>query len=100
MCGNVRKRALRNGRDLDVTFSDLMQMIDEFCSANHFTDTPRSPFLPSIDRINHAKGYTRDNIRVTWLIENLARNVFTDADVLEFCRRKLASHYAAEAAGY
>ena len=60
-----------------------------FCETNHHELTGRSPFQPSLDRIDGRRGYTKDNVRVVWLIENYARNNFSDEQLIEFCRRKL-----------
>lgn len=86
---NICKRCRRQNRELDLTLEKVRDMLKEFCSCNYYTLVPRSPFLPSLDRLNSKKGYTETNTRVVWLIENYARNIFTDEDVLEFCRRKL-----------
>lgn len=86
---NARKRALRNGLAFDVSRADVEAMFKQFCATHHHAFGPRSPFRPSLDRIDNAKSYSIGNVRVCWLIENLARNVFTDAQVIEFCKRKL-----------
>jgi hypothetical protein len=41
----------------------------------------KHPFAASVDRIDPGRGYTPDNARVVVHIFNLAKNVFTDADV-------------------
>ena len=64
-------------------------MVTDFCLNNYYEITPRSPFLPSLDRIDNEAGYTKENTRIIWLIENYARNIFSDSDVENFCRRKL-----------
>ena len=43
--------------------------------------TNRAPFAPSIDRVNCARGYLFDNVRLTCQIANLAMNVW-GAEVL------------------
>ncbi len=40
----------------------------------------------SVDRIDNAKGYSKDNIRFVALIVNFARNQFSDEDVRELCK--------------
>ena len=40
-----------------------------------------TPFRPSIDRIDNAKGYTKDNCRVVCVIYNKAKSDYNDADV-------------------
>ena len=51
----------------------------------------------SMDRIDHAKKYTKDNIRFVSIVANLARNSFTDDELYEFCeavhkKRAAATH--------
>ncbi len=45
----------------------------------------QTPYQISVDRIDNSKNYSKNNVRLTTLIANLARNVFTDQDVLTFC---------------
>lgn len=40
----------------------------------------------SLDRIDPSKGYTKDNVRFVSVMANYARNTFTDADLIEFCK--------------
>lgn len=47
------------------------------------TPIHRSPFALSIDRIDNSLGYIKGNVRLTTVAGNQARNVWTDADVLE-----------------
>jgi hypothetical protein len=42
----------------------------------------RKPDAISIDRINAAKGYTKDNIRLVWTQANIARNNWSDQQLL------------------
>jgi hypothetical protein len=51
----------------------------------HKRTVAKSPFSPSLDRLDSSKGYTKDNTRVTVWIMNLAKSNFTDADVAKFC---------------
>lgn len=39
----------------------------------------------SLDRINNDKGYTQGNVRFVSVMFNMARNTFSDQDVLNFC---------------
>lgn len=50
-----------------------------------FSFTPRCPFTPSIDRVDNAKGYTRDNCQMVVYIYNLSKNEFTDEDLYKMC---------------
>ena len=50
----------------------------------------REPRKASLDRIDPARGYVRGNVRFVTLLGNLARNRFSDADLVEFCRAVVA----------
>lgn len=45
-----------------------------------------SPFFPSIDRIDSKLGYTETNCQVVCVMYNMAKNQWTDAEVLKFAR--------------
>lgn len=45
-----------------------------------------SPFSPSVDRIDPSKGYTVENCRVVCLIFNIAKNQFSDDDVVKMAK--------------
>lgn len=85
---NARKRAARNGKPFELTREWIDRAVREFC-ANNYYEFGRSPFQPSLDRIDATKWYVVGNVRVVWLIENLARNGFSDEEVVEFCWRRL-----------
>ncbi len=86
---NVRKRAVRHGWECSITRQWVENAVREFAENNYCEFTTKSPFKPSIDRLDSKKTYEVSNLRVCWMIENYARNTFTDEQVLEFCRRKL-----------
>ena len=52
----------------------------------------RLPFAPSADRLDNAKGYTHDNIRIVCVIANLARGDFSDAEFIAMCNGVAALH--------
>lgn len=45
-----------------------------------------SPFIPSIDRIDPAKGYIKSNCQLVCAIYNYAKNRYKDTDVLKMSR--------------
>lgn len=47
--------------------------------------TPTQPLLASVDRIDSSRGYTADNIQWVCLMAQYAKNVFSNADVIQFC---------------
>lgn len=48
------------------------------------------PYSPSLDRIEPAKGYTKDNVRAVVYIYNIARSEYPDEQVLHFARALVA----------
>ena len=48
------------------------------------------PWKPSLDRIDPTRGYLKGNVRFVSVMANLARQRFTDAEVLVFCRAVVA----------
>lgn len=40
----------------------------------------------SLDRIDNSKGYEKGNVRFVSFMANLARNVMSDAELIEFCK--------------
>lgn len=53
--------------------------------------TDKSPYQASLDRIDNNKGYIKGNVRFVCLMFNIARNDFSDNEVLEFFQ-KIASN--------
>lgn len=49
-----------------------------------------TPFRPSIDRTDNAKGYTKDNCKVVCTIYNLAKGVDTHTAVLKMAKAMLS----------
>lgn len=52
----------------------------------------RTPWVPSIDRIDSEKGYTVDNVQIVCWMYNAAKTQFTDAHVLQFCKAVVAQN--------
>lgn len=52
----------------------------------------RSPFAPSIDKINPSKGYTKDNIQIVCWWYNAAKGRYTDEEVFELCKAVILQH--------
>lgn len=89
--GSARTRARQHGRGKPFLISRewVEEKVMEFCATNYHVFEPYSPFQPSLDKIDPKLPYTEENTRVIWKIENYAKNTFSDADVIEFCKRKL-----------
>lgn len=49
-----------------------------------------NPMLASLDRVDNSKGYVQGNIRFVSLIANVARNQFSDQQLVDFCRAVVA----------
>jgi len=79
----------RTPKMIGVTRKQLLQLFEDFCTANYHSWEGRNPFRPSVDRIDSTKGYVMNNIRITWFIDNLCKNNFTEEDVLKYCKLKL-----------
>lgn len=86
---NVKKRCFRNGKEFDLTREFVDDLFHRFCQTHYYRLEKHDAFQPSLDRIDSARSYTQDNVRVVWLIENYARNGFSDEDVIRFCKLKL-----------
>jgi hypothetical protein len=86
---NIVKRNKHRRISVDITWDWLHDAVRKFCATHHYQLGARIPFQPSVDRIDHRKGYIVGNVQIVWLIENYARNTFTEEELVEFCRRKL-----------
>lgn len=87
---NARNSTIRDGKEFTLSSEYVYSLVCEFCQHNHFELTAqKSPFQPSLDRIDSSKGYEIGNVRIVWLIENYAKNTFTEEQLIEFCKRKL-----------
>lgn len=53
----------------------------------NYKENKTKPYMASIDRIDNSRGYVKGNIRFVALIFNYARNIFSDEEVLEFCKQ-------------
>lgn len=90
LINNSRKRANIKNLPFTITTKEIALLVHQFCEKHQYSWLPKHPFKPSIDRIDSSKGYTIDNIQIIWLIENYCKNTFTNEQVLEFCKAKLA----------
>lgn len=46
----------------------------------------KNPWVPSIDRIDSAKPYSRDNVQLVVYMYNVCKSEFNHKDVVKFCR--------------
>lgn len=99
--GRAKRSARSRGRRFDLTIEFLRKLWNEqggrcavsgiaFTAERHDEAFVKTPFGPSIDRIDNTGGYTADNVRLVCMVANFAMNQWSD-DVL----RRLA-HGVAE----
>lgn len=86
---NMRKRSRLRNMSMNVSVEYIKQIVHDFCEKNHYSWDSHSPFKPSIDRIDNSKPYEVGNIRVCWAIENYCKNIYSEEDVIKFCKMKL-----------
>ena len=46
----------------------------------------KNPMNASLDRIDNSKGYLQGNVRFISTMANMARNVFSDEELIDFCK--------------
>ena len=97
--GAAKKRAKRYNREFDLDLEYLKELWDFqngkcavtgldliikcFFKKQH--KIAKSPYQTSLDRIDNSKGYVKGNVRYVCYMFNIARNDFTDQQVLDFC---------------
>jgi len=91
--GRILTGSRKRARDKQLEFNIDKEWVDMKLSNGicEITGIPfvyeaKSPFTPSIDRIDSLKGYTKDNCQLVCKIYNFAKNEFTDADVLTMAK--------------
>lgn len=93
----VRQHCKARRRDCGITLDDLKAIWNDQNGICPFTgwklQMPRSsqkkdakrPDQASLDRVDHTKGYTPDNVRFVAYIANIARHDFSDDQLVRFC---------------
>lgn len=87
---NARQR----DKQCDLTLADVLPTVEKgLCHRTGFkfdlsphAQYHRNPQSPSIDRIDGSKGYVRGNIQIVCSWYNIAKNEYTDMQMLAFCR--------------
>lgn len=106
LAGNIRKG--RNAKSYPttdiVTRADVLRLLLEqgyrcAISGSYFTHDAFdgdaiSPYQPSVDRKDPARGYDRDNIRIVCLLVNFAMSNWGEEPLREVARRIVAQHEA------
>lgn len=61
-----------------------------FHASHPFEMRKENPWTPSLDRIDSNLGYTPENVRLVCKIFNLAKNAYSDEDVIIMSKRLIA----------
>lgn len=69
------------------------------CSTTGWRSTVEKTRRASLDRIDCAKGYVQGNVRFVSVIANLARNHYSDGEVVEFCKAVAARGWSSTLPG-
>lgn len=88
-----KDRASRKGLDHNLTIEFITEKLKQPCpktglsfrlgkTGSNYSD--RDIQTPSIDRINPSKGYTIDNVQIVCWGYNVAKQRFTDDEIMEF----------------
>jgi len=95
LIGAAKHRAKKKGIDFDLTTEWAQSLLTKKCPKTGIDfDLEvkgkdyklRSPYSPSIDKIDPSKGYTVDNCQIVSWWYNVSKQQFTDQEVLEFCK--------------
>jgi hypothetical protein len=87
---NARTRAAKLGVPFALTREWIAERLSGVCAltgrpfdmTRHKGGVRANLNAPSLDRVDSSKGYTMDNVRLVVVHANVARNEFTDADLL------------------
>lgn len=96
----ARYRAKKRGYDLSISRDWVREKVKAgICEATNvnftFENFPAgeyNPWSPSVDRIDNTKGYTQDNCQIVVSMYNMAKNVWTEEQVLNMARELVAKH--------
>lgn len=100
MLSAVKDRANKKNLEVTIDLEWLLQM-PTHCPKTGFEFTwryngsnigNRSPYSPSIDKIDPYKGYTKDNCQIVCWWYNVSKQQFTDEQVLELCKSVVNTH--------
>jgi hypothetical protein len=99
----IKNRVRVQGDPLSLTLLDLKLQWEaqqgicpltgwemELPPTSNWSDYPLTPYRASIDRVDSSQGYVSGNIRFVSVMANYCKHIFTDEDVLEFCRAVVA----------
>lgn len=96
--GNAQKRAKTNGwpaPDFGSTwleekirsgYCEVTGIPFDLTSQSSDTVHAKNPWVPSIDRIDSAKPYVKENVQLVVYMYNVCKAEFSHEDVVKFCR--------------
>lgn len=93
---NAERRATKMGRPFTITPADMLNLVAEANGVCQLSGIPfdktqtSSPFAPSLDRIECAKGYEPGNVRLVCHVANVAMNTWGIEPVLRLARAIIA----------
>ena len=95
---NIRRHCKQKNKEFAITLQDLKEQWDKQNGICIYTGLQmiNSPYVmnhqerafnrASVDRIDSSKGYTKDNIHFVTMMANLAKNSWTEQQLLDFCK--------------
>jgi hypothetical protein len=100
--GNAQKRAKANGwpipdfgspwieEKIVAGVCEVTGILFDLTSQTSDTVHAKNPWVPSIDRIDSSKPYTKDNVQLVVYMYNVCKSEFAHKDVVKFCRAVVA----------
>jgi hypothetical protein len=100
--GNAQKRAKANGwpipdfgspwieEKIAAGVCEVTGILFDLTSQTSDTVHAKNPWVPSIDRIDSSKPYTKDNVQLVVYMYNVCKSEFAHKDVVKFCRAVVA----------
>lgn len=81
------KSARERGQECELTLEQLQALVAPMrCAVTgvelSWAETPRGPWLPSVDRLDNSRGYVLDNVRIVCWAYNSMRGEWDDEVVL------------------
>ncbi len=93
LLNNAKESAKNNGWPITLTVEIIHEILSEqegrcywFGIPLKSSAEPRSPWQPSLDRLDNSKGYTRDNVVVSSFLANIGRNRNTTETFVDFLK--------------
>lgn len=94
--GTMRKRCRDKGWDFDLTMEWYIEKLSygrcevtglKFDISKFDSNTYIPAYLPTVDRIDSKKGYTKDNCQLVIMAYNQAKNEYTISELLTWAEK-------------